>query len=52
MMIIDLKEVIYYKETPACLSITLTAAKDIIFTGHADNKVRMWKVGFASTIGK
>lgn len=52
IFIIKDKEVIYYKETPACLSITLTAAKDIIFTGHADNKVRMWKVGLASTVGK
>lgn len=44
------KEAIKFTETPACLSITLTAAKDVFFTGHADNKIRMWKVEEASTV--
>ncbi|KAL7722679.1 Receptor for activated protein kinase C [Entamoeba marina] len=44
------KEIKAFKQTSACLSVTLSATKDVIFTGHSDNNVRMWKVGIASTI--
>jgi len=43
------KEVKAWEKTSPCTSVILSATKDVIFTGHADNKIRMWKVGIAST---
>ena len=44
------KEVVGGVQTGSpALSITLSATKDIIFTGHADKKIRMFKVGIASS---
>nr|BAN38981.1 guanine nucleotide-binding protein subunit beta 2-like 1, putative [Entamoeba histolytica] len=44
------KEIKAFTKTSACMSICLSATKDVIFTGHVDRKIRMWKVGVASTI--
>jgi len=44
------KEIKAFEKTSPCTSIILSATKDVIFTGHADNKIRMWKVGVASNV--
>ncbi|EMS17531.1 guanine nucleotide-binding protein subunit beta 2 family 1 protein [Entamoeba histolytica HM-3:IMSS] len=44
------KEIVGFMKTSSCMSICLSATKDIIFTGHVDNKIRMWKVGIASSV--
>jgi guanine nucleotide-binding protein subunit beta-2-like 1 protein len=43
------REVKAWEKTSPCTSVILSATKDVIFTGHSDNKIRMWKVGIAST---
>lgn len=49
IFIIKEKEVVCAVKTPAAVSVTMSATKDVVFTGHTDNMIRMWKVSIASS---
>ena len=47
VVVVKDKEIIAFEETEPCTAITLSATKNVIFTGHANNEIKMWKIAVA-----